>query len=141
MLLKERMMIYPFSPSEKIIVDYILEKENKIKNSSTKMIADETYTSPSTLVRISKKLGYNGWNDFKSAYFEEVDYLNTHFQDIDPNFPFTNQDTIMNIAGKIADRHIESAKDTLSLMKHNDLQKAVQILRQADAVRVSQYQI
>lgn len=110
MLLKDRMNNYPFSHSERIIVDYILDKQNEIKDYSTKMIADETYTSPSTLIRISKKLGFQGWNDFKDAYLNEVDYLNKHFQDIDPNFPFTNQDTIMNIASKIANLHAESAK-------------------------------
>lgn len=136
MLLKERMMNYPFSNSERIIVDYILEKQHEIKDYSTKMIADETYTSPSTLIRISKKLGFNGWNDFKMAYLEEVDYINKHFQDIDPNFPFTNQDTIMTIASKIANLHAESAKDTLSLMQHDALQKAVQILRRCKEVRV-----
>ncbi|WP_041138376.1 MurR/RpiR family transcriptional regulator [Beduini massiliensis] len=136
MLLKERMMNYPFSNSERINVDYILEKQHEIKDYSTKMIADETYTSPSTLIRISKKLGFNGWNDFKMAYLEEVDYINKHFQDIDPNFPFTNQDTIMTIASKIANLHAESAKDTLSLMQHDALQKAVQILRRCKEVRV-----
>lgn len=136
MLLKERMINYPFSHSERIIVDYLLDKQDEIKEYSTKMIADETYTSPSTLIRISKKLGFNGWNDFKIAYLTEIEYLNKHFQNIDPNFPFTNQDTIMNIASKIANLHAESAKDTLSLMKHDSLQKAVQILRRSKEVRV-----
>ena len=54
MLLQERMKIYPFSNSERIIIHYILEKKELIEDYSTKMIADETYTSPSTLIRISK---------------------------------------------------------------------------------------
>lgn len=54
MLLQEQMKTYPFSNSERIIVDYILQKQDEIKDYSTKMIADETYTSPSTLIRISK---------------------------------------------------------------------------------------
>lgn len=136
MLLKERMKSFPFSNSERIIVDYILDKQDEIKDYSTKMVADETYTSPSTLIRISKKLGFNGWNDFKTAYLSEVDYLSKHFQSIDPNLPFTNQDTIMNIASKIANLHAESAKDTLSLIQHDSLQKAVQILRKSKEIRI-----
>ncbi|MDD8035827.1 MAG: MurR/RpiR family transcriptional regulator [Thomasclavelia ramosa] len=136
MLLKDQMKNFPFSNSERIIVDYILDRQNEIKDYSTKMVADETYTSPSTLIRIAKKLGFSGWNDFKNAYLNEIDYLNKHFQDIDPNYPFTNQDTIMNIASKIANLHAESSKDTLSLMQHDTLQKAVQILRRSKEVRV-----
>ena len=136
MLLQEQMKTYPFSNSERIIVDYILQKQDEIKDYSTKMIADETYTSPSTLIRISKKLGFQGWNEFKETFLHEINYLNSHFQDVDANLPFTNQDTIMTIASKIVNLHIESAKDTLSLVQHDSLQKAVQILRRSQEVRV-----
>ena len=42
----------------------------------------------------------------------------------------------MTIASKIVNLHIESAKDTLSLVQHDSLQKAVQILRRSQEVRV-----
>ena len=136
MLLREKMKTTHFSNSETLIIDYILEKNELIKDYSTKMIADETYTSPSTLIRIAKKLGYHGWNDFKNDFLEETHYLNSHFQNVDPNFPFTNQDTIMNISHNIANLYIESAHDTLSLIHHDSLQKAVQILRKSSCIHV-----
>ena len=49
---------------------------------------------------IAHKLGFQGWSDFKEAFLDEVIYLNNNFQEIDPNFPFTNQDTMMQIAHK-----------------------------------------
>ena len=61
MLLKEQMKAYPFSHNERVIIDYILDKQINIKDYSVKMIADATFTSPSTLIRISKKLGFQGW--------------------------------------------------------------------------------
>ena len=116
MLLKEQMKAYPFSHNERVIIDYILDKQINIKDYSVKMIADATFTSPSTLIRISKKLGFQGWVEFKDAYLEEANYLNSHFCNIDSNLPFSNQDSIMTIASKIVNLHIESAKDTLSLL-------------------------
>ena len=136
MLLQEQMKQDIFSYNERIIVDFILEKQEKIKDYSTKMIGDETYTAPSTIIRIAHKLGFQGWSDFKKAYLDEVIYLNNHFQEIDPNYPFTNQDTMMKIAHKITQLHIESAKDTASLIHHDSLQKAIQILRKANVVKV-----
>lgn len=136
MLLQERMKQYPFSNSERIIIEFILEKQDQIKDYSIKMIADETYTSPSTLIRISKKLGFNGYNDLKKAYLTEVEYINNHFNDIDANFPFNQQDNIMTIASKLTNLHIESAKDTLSLIEHDSLQKAVKILNRSIGVRI-----
>lgn len=63
MLLREKMESGNFSSSEKIIVDYILKEGTNIQNKTVKEIAEATYTVPSTLIRIAKKLNYNGWND------------------------------------------------------------------------------
>ena len=117
MLLQEQMKQDIFSYNEKTIINFILEKQEQIKDYSTKMIGDETYTAPSTIIRIAHKLGFQGWSDFKEAFLDEVIYLNNNFQEIDPNFPFTNQDTMMQIAHKITQLHIESAKDTASLIR------------------------
>ena len=42
----------------------------------------------------------------------------------------------MDIAHKIVQLHIESAKDTASLLHHDSLQKAIQILRKAQVIKV-----
>ena len=89
MLLQEQMKQDIFSYNEKTIINFILEKQEQIKDYSTKMIGDETYTAPSTIIRIAHKLGFQGWSDFKEAFLDEVIYLNNNFQEIDPNFPFT----------------------------------------------------
>lgn len=136
MLLQEKMKQNIFSYNEQTIIHFILEKQEQIKNYSTKMIGDETYTAPSTVIRIAHKLGFQGWSDFKEAFLDEVIYLNSHFQEIDSNYPFTSQDTIMQIAHKIIQLHIESANDTASLIHHDTLQNAVQILRKASVVKV-----
>ena len=136
MLLQEQMKQDIFSYNEKTIINFILEKQEQIKDYSTKMIGDETYTAPSTIIRIAHKLGFQGWSDFKEALLDEVIYLNNHFQEIDPNFPFTNQDTMMQIAHKITQLHIESAKDTASLIQHDTLQKALRIMAKADVIKV-----
>ena len=136
MLLQERMKAYHFSPSERIVIDYILDKQELIRDYSTKMIADETYTSPSLLIRISKKLDYSGWSELKRAFLNEVQYLNNHFKTIDPNYPFTDNDNITTIAAKIGQLQIESIEDTLSLIHHDALQKAIQIMRESDEIRL-----
>lgn len=136
MLLQEKMKETKFSPSEKIVVEFILEKQEQIQSYSTIMIAGETYTSPSILIRIAKKLGFKGFNDFKDAFLKEVLYLQTNFQNLDANIPFTSQDNIMNITHKIAQLKIESLHDSLSLIHHDHLQKAVRIMQKSRTVKV-----
>lgn len=136
MLIRERLERCEFSNSEKVIIEFIINKKLAIKDMTTKDIANATYTSPSTLIRIAHKMGFNGWNELKEAYLKEEEYLQSHFCDIDANYPFQNNDTIMSIASKIATLKKESIDDTLSLITHDDLQKAVQIIRKASSIQL-----
>ncbi|WP_048000754.1 MurR/RpiR family transcriptional regulator [Lactiplantibacillus herbarum] len=128
MLLQEKMTHTKFSSNERLIVDFMLEKQDQIKSYGTPQIAQATYTSPSVIVRVAKKLGFQGWRELKASFLAEVEYLQTNFQGLDANLPFTAQDSAMTIAGKVTQLKIESAKDTLALMDHDSLQKALRIL-------------
>ena len=136
MLVREKLENGNFSNSEKAVIDFILEEKTAIKHMTTKEIAAATFTVPSTLVRIAKKLDYTGWNTLKEDFIKECEYLESHFCHIDANIPFESNDTIMSIASKIATLQKESIEDTLSLITHDDLQKAVQIIRKASCVHL-----
>ena len=136
MLIRERLEKGNFSNSERTIVDFILEQKMKIQDMTTKEIAQATYTSPSTLIRIAHKMHFNGWNELKAAYLKETQYLETHFAHIDANLPFENNDMIMSIASKLATLKKESIDDTLSLVTHDELQKAVGIIRKSEGIRL-----
>lgn len=136
MLLTEKMQVTKFSESERAAVNFILQKGMEIEKYSTSEIAKQTFTSPSILIRVAKKLGFHGWNDLKKNYLEEVSYLESHFQSIDANYPFGPRDNMMTVANKIASLYMESAEDTLSLVEHDALQKAVWLLHDQKRVLV-----
>lgn len=135
MLIRERLERSTFSNSEKVIIDFILKEKMHIKEMTTKDIAQATYTSPSTLIRIAHKMKFKGWNELKEAYLKE-EYLQSHFSNIDANIPFGNDDTIMSIASKIAILKKEAIDDTLSLVRHDDLQRAVQLIKKASSINI-----
>ncbi|RAS76926.1 MurR/RpiR family transcriptional regulator [Priestia endophytica] len=124
------------SKSEEILAKFILREKENIESLSTKDLAKATYTSPSTAVRLSKKLGFSGWNELKEKYLEELHYLNQHFSNIDPNYPFDTNDTFINVAAKIGHLASESIEDTLSLLKHTELQKAVELLHKSQHISI-----
>jgi len=136
MLLIDKMKQCKFSNNERVIVDYILSQEEQIKNHSTKMIADKTFTSPSSLIRIAHKLGFDGWNSFKEAYLQELIYMKSHFTNIDANVPFNTQDSFSIIANKISKLQIESIEDTLFLMDQRKLKEAVQLLHKSESIKI-----
>ena len=124
-----------FSPSETVIIDYILQKGLEIKDMTISQIAQQTYTSAPLFVRIAKKLGYDGWNELKEAYLKELEYLYLN-QQVDANIPFVINDDMMTIANNLCILERETIQDTYSLLRHDDLQKAMRLLRDCQVIDV-----
>ena len=90
-----------FSKTEKEIVDYIIDQGMNIEKMSANEIARNTFTSAPLLVRIAKKLGYSGFNEFKSAYLKELSYM-LEETDVDASIPFLLSDDLMTITKNLA---------------------------------------
>ena len=136
MLIEERIDDINWTANEKIVIEFIRNKQENIRHYTTTMIAKETYTSPSILVRIANKLGYDGYLAFKDAYLEEMTYLKSRFKNIDANKPFKANDDIMTIANKITKLKTESLEDTLSLINHDDLRKASNLIEKCEVIKI-----
>lgn len=136
MLLQEKLETHSFTTSEQQVIDYLLKQQRNIQNKTTAEIAAATFASKSTLVRVAQKLNYSGWTALKTAYIDELDYLERSISCIDANFPFTNSDSLMTIANKIAQLEIESIEDTLSLITHDDLRKFVGIIDRSSSINL-----
>lgn len=66
-----------FSKSDMLIADYILEHPTCITTSTANTLAEASGTSPATVVRFCRKIGFNGLADMKmSAMRTHVDYGN-----------------------------------------------------------------
>jgi len=136
MLLQEKMAHTKFSSNEQLIVNFMLSKQDQLKSYGTPQIAQATYTSPSVIVRVAKKLGFQGWRELKASFLAEVEYLQTNFKGLNANLPFTAKDSATEIAGKITQLEVESAKDTLALIDHDSLQKARRIIETHRTINV-----
>lgn len=136
MLITERMDHIKFSHSEQIIVDYLKEQQLNIESKSTSDIAQETFSSKSTIVKVAKRLNFNGWSDFKKAYLDELSYLSNSNGTIDANYPFEEADNFLTIAKKIALLEQESIQETCSLLNFADLQKAIQLFKQSTSIHL-----
>lgn len=123
-----------FSPAEQNVVDYLLKFPEKIETSTIQELAKATYTQPSTFIRIAKKLNYSGFKAFRKSYLEEWHYLHNNFSKIDANLPFTKEDSLMNITKKIAILEKSTIEDVQSLLQHDKLTAAKQLLLKADTI-------
>lgn len=136
MLIREKLTNFEFSSSERAIADFVLAHPERIEDMTVQEVARTAYTHPSTLIRVAKKMGYSGWLELKNAFLEEQHYLDDHFTEIDANFPFTSTDGVMTIAKKMAALETMTLEDSLSLLHHDQLQKARQYLLKADQIEI-----
>lgn len=124
------------SGNEYLVAKYILAHREEMKHISISDISKATFTSLSTTVRLSQKLGYSGFKEFKEAFLEEQEYLHTHFEKIDPNIPFQKENTIQDISSILAHLLQDSIQDSYELLHHDSLQRAVQYLNDADTIYI-----
>lgn len=134
MLIIDRMKNVKLTQVERLIADYILEHLDVVEKLSTRDIASNVYVSTSAVIRLANKLGYSGYKELKQQLIQELEYVNSHFSDIDANIPFNETNTMMNTASIIKELACESLNDTLSLLSHDSLQKAVSMLHKADTI-------
>lgn len=117
-----------FSETEKQLGDYILEKGFELKNMSIRQLAEDLYISPATIIRFCKKIGFSGYNEFKDSYTNELNYLESNFEGVNPNYPFEKNDAPLTIAYKMKNLYQEIINDCLSLMSHDQLQKITRLI-------------
>lgn len=117
-----------FSDSEKEIGKYILNHGDEVLKLSIKELAKVTYTSPATIVRLCKKIGLEGYNDFKIKYSAELQHDYSNQRHIDVNFPFQKTDSHQVICNNIASLVQESIYDSIQLMDYNQLDKIVDLV-------------
>lgn len=125
-----------FSLVEMTLADYFLNEQTRLNEQSARSIAKILFISPSTIVRFTQKIGFQGYNEFKDAYLKEIDYLSQNFKEIDPNFPFEAQDKNIVIANKLRVLYHEVIDDVLSLMSHDKLQNALSLIKKAETIYV-----
>lgn len=125
-----------FSESEKEIAKFILNHGDDVLSMSVKELAKHTYTSPATIVRLCKKIGLEGYNDFKIKYSAELQYDLHRSQRIDVNFPFEKDDSYPSICHKLASLSQEVIADTIKLIDFQQLEHIVDLIYQYPAIDI-----
>src|SRR5690554_1813823 len=123
-MLKERENL---SVSERAVVDYLIENKGSLKDLSVESIAKASFTSPASIVRMAKKLGYDRFKDFK------VDFILANSKVEIPDDK-EYKDIILvqnkeNYSGKTAvENNIRALEDTIRLYSESSIRKAAEMI-------------
>ncbi len=110
MLFKERIQKYEYklNDTDDQIIEYILENTAEVTGMSIQSLAKRMYTVPNTIMRLSKKLGYDGFSHLKSSLKDEMTQgktavENTSYHYIQKTFELLDEEILMVTAKLIKD--------------------------------------
>lgn len=127
--LKIKSIYRDLSKKEKVIADYLLNNPKKVSRSTINEISNELGIADSTFFQFTRKLGYNGFRDFRN------DLLTEEFDaEISIHENITKDDDTLLMAKKVFDSSTQALTDTKNLLNQRDLEDAADILMKASNV-------
>lgn len=125
--------------SDNEILSYCIRNNKKIAEMKVKEVADALYTSPASVIRFCKKLGFSGFSEFKAALKVEIfegnkaQTVQSHptdfLKDVHKTIQLIQEDTIDRIVEKIhASRRVELYAAGSSRMVASELVKRLQVI-------------
>lgn len=91
-----------FTNSEVHIAQYILEHMDEISSLSIRELADSTFTSNGTIIRLCRKLGTDGYKEFKIRLVKAVEKQHQEKANVNYNSPFSNHESPQSIMGLVS---------------------------------------
>ena len=121
-----------FTDREKLIAEYLLSNKKSIISMSAKEIGDVTNTSAPTVVRFSKKIGFDSLNEMKLQLS-----LNLQSDDENVGFEYLHSDlSTQNIIRGVKSSIDSIMNQTLGVLKEEELEKAIELLSKANNVYI-----
>ncbi len=119
--------------TERAVLDYLIENKAVLKDFSVEKIAEAAYTSPASVVRMCKKLGYRGFKDFK------IDFILANAKVEIPE-QRDHEDVILskdaNFGRMTMENNIRVLEDTLRLYDEKALQTAAKTIMEARKILI-----
>jgi DNA-binding MurR/RpiR family transcriptional regulator len=122
--------------TEKLLADYILKNQEQVAGMSLDELAKVSFSSISTIHRLCKKIGLNGFKEFKIKFVEELSSKMNKPEIVDINFPFKKDNSQFQIAMNIKQLYIDTLNNTFSFFDTEQLKDAVDLIYNAEIVDV-----
>lgn len=128
-ILKIQESIASLTNSERKIAEYLLENKESVLKDSTQLLADKIGTSPATIIRFAKSLGYSGLPDLKIALAKDSQ---RDYQDLTETL--IEHDDIATLIKKTFYHRLNNLERLTEILDICQLEQAVSIIRKARCV-------
>lgn len=134
-ILKLRDLATNTNHNQHTIATYIINNIEEVTNISIHELAHKTYTSPSSIVRLCKQIGFNGYRDFKHQLTLDLNSLLQQESD-NRTMNINKNNTVQDIINNVSAYNIQALKDTQTLIDPQAIEKAVNIINKAQNILI-----
>ena len=120
--------------NEQVIAEYILKNLDAVLEMSIYILAQNTHTSTSAVVRLCKRCGTSGFREFKVGLSRDYAQGLNSLSEIDANMPFLPVDDPLMVSQKIAQLTKETITETQGLLSLKQLQRVTELLLNAKQI-------
>lgn len=133
-ILKIREIFEELTPAEKKLASYVLEHGDQVVSLAASDFAELCETSPASVIRFVKKLGFEGLQDFK---MDIVKGLALKLNDQENVYEaVTVHDSTKDIINKIAMGNIKAIEDTVGVLDEESVSEAIKALIEAKHINI-----
>jgi RpiR family carbohydrate utilization transcriptional regulator len=130
-LLTIRGLLPSLTTGEKKIGDYVLRHPDEVVKLSITELAEACDVSDATIFRFCRKVGTEGYQDFKIALAKEsVSPDSLVYADVIP------EDSLLTMAEKIVEANVKALRDTLKVLEVEALDRALNAILAANRVEI-----
>lgn len=113
-------------PAEARVAEWILNNPHEIVHMSITELAEKCEVAEATIVRLCKKLGYNGFQEIKISLARDlVEPIKSIHEEVLPT------DDLRTMAQKVFHSAVQSLSDTLKILDYNELERAIRAIASA----------
>ncbi|CEP81911.1 MurR/RpiR family transcriptional regulator [Paraclostridium sordellii] len=123
---------FKVTKSDKILIEYIKNNIEDVFYKPISQIAKESNIGEATITRFSKKMGFNGLQDFKVTLAQEISSLSKNKNIINSNIE--NNEPVVDTAKKLLISNINTLENTVDIINGQDIHKSSQLIINAKRI-------
>ena len=132
-LLRIKEMRLALAPWEELVADYILNNVKDACDTNIRVLSAMTNTSPSSIVRLCRKLDFDGFQDFsKSLLYNAVAIVQDRL--VLKENTITKEDDVKSIVKTISTYNRETLEETQSLIDVDTISYCAELLISAHKI-------
>lgn len=125
-LLKLKSLEPTMSNVEANIARYIQNNSEKVCTLTVRQLAEYSYSSPSSVIRVCRSIGFKGFREFREALILELALLGREYNHVEKDVLMG--DSMDTIIDKVTHNNIRSLEDTQHLLDAETLVSCVNLL-------------